>query len=231
MGEGKKKQPGSLSIDKDRTRPEAFDGLVALPPAPLLPSVLPGIDINEGLMRVDNNPRRFVSLLRKFAINQADTVSAIETALVSGKKQHALDHIHALKGVSGNLGARGLRQAAKAVETAIKQDKKKWMNAVKTLSSAMERLIATIASLPPAQAAGPSVAPAKAPQPEEIAALVHELKRLLAESDTQSGEILQQLQTIVIEPVLTRRLQALDKSLENYDFEQTLELLNGIPGV
>lgn len=230
MGEGKGKQPENLSINKDKKRPETFNGLVALPPAPLVPSVLPGIDLNEGLMRVNNNPQRFVTLLRKFAINQADTVSAIETALDSGKEQRALDHIHALKGVSGNLGARGLRQAAKAVETAVKRDKTAWRNAVKTLSSAMERLFVTIASLPPPQGAGPSVAPTKAPQPEEVSALVHELKRLLAESDTQSGEILQQLKAVVIEPALTRRLQALDKSLENYDFEQTLEMLNGISG-
>ncbi len=236
MGVGKKKQPACL---------KGFNGLVGtkprekvpppvaypLPSAPLLPSVLPGIDIHDGLMRVGNNPRLFVNLLRKFSINQADTLSAIKTALESGRKQRALDHIHALKGVSGNLGARRLRQAAKAVEIVIKRNQKEWRGAMKTLSSAMEELFATIASLPPPQESSLSVAPAKDPKPKDISALAHELKRLLTESDTRSAETLEQLKAIVIEPVLTQRLQALDKPLENYDFEQALEVLNGIPGI
>ena len=217
MERRKVKPPGRLKIDEDRGILEAFKGL--------------GIDIHGGLMRVDGNPERFVTLLRKFAINQAGTVAAIETALASGKKQGALDRLHALKGVSANLGARHLQHAADNLATAIKGNQPALGDAMDTLSRTMDRLFATIAATAPARGTGAPVDPAEDPPPGNVPALARRLKRLLNESDTRSAEVLAQLKAMVMEPGLKQRLQALDKPLSNYDFDQALEMLNGIPDV
>ncbi|MCP4116275.1 MAG: Hpt domain-containing protein [Desulfobacteraceae bacterium] len=217
MEGGKERQPGSLKIDTDGESLETFKAL--------------GIDIQEGLRRVGGNRGRFVNLLRKFAVNQAATVSAIKTALASGERQEALDHLHTLKGVSANLGARDLEQAAGDLETAIKWNKTALGDSLVALSRTMDRLFAATAALAPARETGRSADPAQSSGPGNVPALARQLKRLLNESDTRSAEILEQLKGMVMEPVLKQRLQALDKPLANYDFEQALAVLDGIPDV
>jgi CheY-like chemotaxis protein len=67
-----------------------------------------GLDLPGGLARAGGDRGLYLRLLRKFRINHADDLNAIDAAWRRGERQAARDAAHALKGVSGNLSARAL---------------------------------------------------------------------------------------------------------------------------
>jgi HPt (histidine-containing phosphotransfer) domain-containing protein len=79
-----------------------------------------GIDTSLGLKQVGGKRERYESLLRKFAIRQAEAVTAIRTALAVGDAATAAREAHSLKGVAATLGALSLSEAASNAETALK---------------------------------------------------------------------------------------------------------------
>ena len=79
-----------------------------------------GIDTSLGLKQVGGKRERYESLLRKFAIRQAEAVTAIRTALAVGDAATAAREAHFLKGVAATLGALSLSEAASNAETALK---------------------------------------------------------------------------------------------------------------
>jgi len=80
---------------------------------PKLPDELPGIDIAAGVNRIGGNPKAYGNLLRMFKLNQTNTVNEIESALKKEDIDVALRLAHTLKGVSGNIGAMELHEAAR----------------------------------------------------------------------------------------------------------------------
>ncbi len=83
--------------------------------------ILPGIDCDAGLARVDNHPGRYLKLLRTFVSNQEGTALLIRDSLDSGDLETAYRAAHTLKSVSGTLGAKALQEKARALETALQQ--------------------------------------------------------------------------------------------------------------
>jgi two-component system sensor histidine kinase/response regulator len=86
-----------------------------------LPSV-DGLDSADGLRRVGGNERLYVKLLRQFASQQADAVGQIRAALATNDVELATRLAHTLKGVAGNLGARGVQDAAASVESLLRDE-------------------------------------------------------------------------------------------------------------
>ena len=82
--------------------------------------MIPGIDVPAGLRRTGGNRKRYETLLRKFAEQQAGAVDAIETALSPGDAATAERAAHSLKGAAATLGAGSLSEAAARAEAAIK---------------------------------------------------------------------------------------------------------------
>ena len=85
-----------------------------------------------GLRRTGGNRKRYETLLRKFAEQQASTVDAIEAALAAGDAATAERAAHSLKGAAATLGASSLSEAAARAEVAIKTGGDK-REAVRTL--------------------------------------------------------------------------------------------------
>ena len=73
----------------------------------------------SGLRRTGSNPKRYKTLLRRFAQQQAGTVDTIRNSLGHGRAATAERAAHSLKGAAGTLGAAALSSCRKA-ETAIK---------------------------------------------------------------------------------------------------------------
>ena len=86
--------------------------------APAIPE-LAGIDVKTGLSRVAGNRKLYLDLLRKFAADYPDSADRIKNALNKGDHELALRLAHTVKGVSGNIGAMDLYQAAKKLEASI----------------------------------------------------------------------------------------------------------------
>jgi two-component system sensor histidine kinase/response regulator len=79
---------------------------------------LEGIDVAGSLERLGLEFESFQRMLIRFADSQGTTLEALRTAVASGDSAAAARHAHAIAGAAGNLGADGLRAAAKALEHA-----------------------------------------------------------------------------------------------------------------
>lgn len=104
---------------------------------------IPGIDVRAGLKRTGGNRKRYESLLRKFAEQQANVVEAARAALAAGDAATAERAAHSLKGAAGTLGAVALAEVAARAETLIKTEQPK-EPALKKLSLALDQLVGAI---------------------------------------------------------------------------------------
>ena len=84
---------------------------------------LPGVSIENGLMRVGNNRNLYQKLLSQFRSGNEETVANIRETMTAGDLATAARMAHTVKGVAANLGADTLAGAGAELETAFKQGK------------------------------------------------------------------------------------------------------------
>jgi two-component system sensor histidine kinase/response regulator len=79
------------------------------------PERIKGLDLSAGLRRLLGKKQRYVSLLRNFCETKATTDLDIERALQAGRFEEAERLANTINGLSGQIGAEGLQQAAQAL--------------------------------------------------------------------------------------------------------------------
>jgi HPt (histidine-containing phosphotransfer) domain-containing protein len=132
---------------------------------------------------------------------------------------------HTLKGNAGNIGAKGVQQAAAELEEACKNK----ANATQTqelLARVVLELEPVIASL--ATMIESSISRAKqstAINPEEFQKKLHLLKSLLEESDGDALDCLTEVLEQAQSGPMAFQLKQVMRDIENYDFDQALENL------
>ena len=200
-----------------------------------LPAAIAGLDLAAGLSRVANKPLIYLKLLRMFESDHAQAASVVRQALASGDRELALRTLHSMKGVAGNIGATAVSEAARDLETLV-ADRGDPAAIETALVTFEERLGRQVASLRAALASGPASAPAgKAPaaatqfDPARLAALrptLETLREQVAQSDAGAGDTLETLLDPLRAAVPGDQLQALERSIDRYDFDRAQELLD-----
>ena len=163
------------------------------PPQEALPSIA-GLDTNDGLSRVGGNRKLYARILRQFADQQGPAPDQIADALA--KRDHALAErlAHTLKGVAGNVGAKGVQSAAALLERVIRAraNSDEVERAMQHVGSVLGPLAAGIrAAL--AAAASEAAAPAQPTAPTSPARsreAAAQLAALLSDSDPAAGEFI-----------------------------------------
>src|SRR5262249_13958153 len=79
-----------------------------------------GLDTKDGLTRVAGNRKLYLKLLRMFVEEQGQALERIAAALAKEEASVAERLAHTLKGVAGNIGAKGVQMAAGSLEKAIR---------------------------------------------------------------------------------------------------------------
>jgi len=91
-------------------------------PAPVkpnaIPDMLPGIDIKDGLTRLNGNWAIYKRILLSFRNKQSDSADKLERFILQGEWEDAALLAHSLKGSSANLGAKQLYKTTTAMEQA-----------------------------------------------------------------------------------------------------------------
>jgi len=185
-----------------------------------------GIDVASALKRVGGNRKRYQTLLRQFAQQQANAVEAIRKALSTGDAATAERAAHSLKGVAGTLGAMAVSEAAAKAEAAIR-DSQGIDPALASLSDDLAKAVEAIRAAFPEglsgiKNGGDSVDPA---------AVVEPLKRLKQLLENDNGEVADFI--IEARPDLSRvltgpEIENLSELVGDYNFEAALKCLSGI---
>jgi CheY-like chemotaxis protein len=186
---------------------------------------IPGVDADAGLKRTGNNRKRYESLLRKFAEQQAGAVAAMRSAISLGDAATAERAAHSLKGAAATLGANGLSEAAAKAETSIKTGQNV-DKAVEVLSVALDRVLAGVwAALPDDKAGNGRSASAN---PETVKEPLIRLKQLLEADDGEAAEFIIDAKSHLRGVLTPAEMKALADQVGNFEFEAALKSLSGI---
>jgi PAS domain S-box-containing protein len=82
---------------------------------------LPGLDVLEGLQRVNGNQALYLKLLKDFVANFGDMKTPLLKELRTDRWEDTIRLVHSVKGLSGNLGGKGLMAAASSLEKALRE--------------------------------------------------------------------------------------------------------------
>jgi two-component system, sensor histidine kinase and response regulator len=188
--------------------------------------LIPGIDVSAGLKRTGGNRKRYETLLRKFADQQAGTVASIRAALSFGDAATAERAAHSLKGSAATLGANGLSEAAARAEAAIKSGRGV-EDAVQLLSFALDGVLADIwSALPEDVAANGGARPAG--DPASVKEPLIRLKRLLEADDGEAADFILDAKSHLVGVLTPAEIKALSDRVGNFDFDAALKCLSGI---
>jgi CheY-like chemotaxis protein len=185
-----------------------------------------GIDVRAGLKRTGGNRKRYEALLRKFADQQAGTISAMQSALSIGDAATAERAAHSLKGAAATLGATALSEAAAKAETAIKTGKGR-DEAVQSLSLSLDAVLSSLGAALPAESGGNGSTPA-AGDPARVKEPLIRLKQLLEADDGEAADFIVDAKPQLAGVLTSAEIKALSDRVGNFDFDAALKCLSGI---
>ena len=215
-----KKTPKGLSTEQERTAdrenmPEnkAYDQF----------KDLEGIDARQGLERLAGDAGLYMALLKKFAVNQAQTDIKLEQALGENDLETARRLAHTIKGVAGNISAQPLFETASDLDAALKSaDIQTAKSILPVFSGHLQQVIQAVSQLEknkdPETGSRDNPADTQSIQP-----LLHELAALLNEDDTAASDLVRQLTNSVGEG--REMLDQMSRQISGYEFDQAKQTL------
>ncbi|MET0013946.1 MAG: response regulator [Sedimenticola sp.] len=187
---------------------------------------LSGVEVANARKHVGGNLKLYMQLLKKFRKNQAGAADEVVHSLEAGDPDTARRVAHTLKGVSGNLGARRLFEAARDLEECIKKDDESCVQRqMPEVREALGQILEAIEKL-----GRPADTPAAKQvvddaDMEAIGAHLKELGALLADADTAAGRYLSDLMEQHRATPLYDGLEEMESLVEDYDFTEALEVM------
>lgn len=184
---------------------------------------LPGINVQQGLLRTLNNPLLYRKLLLKTLRNQSGFASSYTQAKQAGEQSEQMRLVHSLKGVAGNIGAEQLASACQVVETQL-QNNELSPKAEHEMMLMFEELIAGL------QQFDQDSADESMTKPVLIDAVtakttLEQLIHLAAEFDTELMTQFEQHQAILRSLATKEMFNRLSVAIGQYDFSTAEDLL------
>jgi diguanylate cyclase (GGDEF)-like protein/PAS domain S-box-containing protein len=113
-----------------------------------VPEQLAPFDIPAALQRVNGKPKLLRKLLSGFQQRYANAAAELRTEIGAGRTEEAHRSAHSLKGIAATLEARELREAAGALEYALRDgEREKFDRLIDCLDEALRPALAAVASL------------------------------------------------------------------------------------
>ncbi|MBU3593708.1 response regulator [Polynucleobacter sp. 71A-WALBACH] len=183
------------------------------------------IDIQAGMATTMQNEGLYRRLLSKFYHGQKDFASAFLTAQVGADGDAAMRCAHTLKGNAGNIGAKGVQQAAGELEDACKRQL-----APSEIHDLYQKVLLELDSVLMGLSALDAAAAKESSEvtvfdAESIKAKLDVLKSLLEDSDGEAVDCLNDILEQVQGTPWALQLKQVLKDIDNFDFDVALEKL------
>jgi two-component system sensor histidine kinase/response regulator len=208
---------------------EQFDAETGFEAEPAAPGdaptlIIPGFDVADGLLRTLGNQEFYLQLLGRFRDGQADAAERIRAALVANDFDTGERLSHTLKGVAGMLGARQLAQLAGRMETLFRAREAE--EAVLPLLDQLELdLTAAILALDAVLPATAAPAAGNKADAADLPALLRTLAALLAQSDGDAIDLLNESAALLRSGLGPRVQQEVAAAAAAFDFDAALAAL------
>ncbi|MFC3093928.1 response regulator [Alteromonas sediminis] len=192
--------------------------------AETLPS-LPGIDTVAGLSTANQNVALYRRLLSKFNHNQRNFIQQFSQALYDNDLALAERNTHTLKGLAGNIGATKIQSIAAELERACKANQTSRLG---NLLSALEKKLDEVFEGLTALSDKTQDNTEKEIDFSSIQYELVKLRELIEENDTEALDVIADLQPVLTKSEHADVFRKIINSVENYDFDTALSLLEGI---
>ena len=180
----------------------------------------PGLDALRGLAALRGDVPAYVALLRQFAANHEDDVRQLRDALATGGTDAARQRTHALKGVAGTLGAKGIQTAVLALEQAIRgNEAETFPGLLERLQQEQHALDSVLAQLSETTTGGESD-----PDPDRVQVLLAQLEPMLAGDDTAAGDLFEGNRQVLLATLGAAAMQ-LGRQIADFDYPGALATL------
>jgi|GEM_PF-294771 len=185
----------------------------------IFPEAVPGIDIVAGLARLGQNHALYRKLLLEFYREHYHTAEHIGLALAEGKVDYAKRMIHAIKGVSGNLGMTELCASATQLDEALKRGEN-GSGLYAAFQNNFNQMIRVLALIPEqAQACGNCMqGDCPAFDAARLSPLLITLAEHLKEGTPRAIDLLVDIREC-LGGMLQEHLHRLEEQIDNFDFE------------
>lgn len=183
-----------------------------------------GLDVELGLQRVLGKKPLYLSMLRKYIVNQERLPEDLRTAMSTGDWVTAERLAHTAKGVNGNIGATDLQVMAGSLEKMIREhaDAAAVEEKLAFFSASQKTLIEAIRQALPQQE--DSVLP-DAVDTEKVTEVVQRLAELLSEDDSEASDIFEDNLNLLRFVLGVESFSKVDAAIKQFDFEQALSYL------
>ena len=184
------------------------------------------LDVIEGVRRIGGKADAYRKQLRRFREHYSDAVGELRRLARDEGTRSAEEFCHALKGVTGNLGAQALYECVTAIDNALKQDNPPAEDLLTQTESLLQQLIAEIDGLPAAEA--PPAATGTAIPPDTLHALLTQLAHAIEYDLGAAEDLLHALQSGLAGKPQAADLTALAASIDAFEIETAQRQLKQI---
>ena len=188
---------------------------------------LSGLNVGDGISRLEGNKELYLRLLQEFAADYPAIGKEIDESLAKKDGKQAWRLVHTVKGIAASLGATELAQGACDLEQAIAA-KKDVLQPLSVFQAKMEEVLASIAEISATENSCSTIRWGDGVEgQQERLNLLDELKMLLEANDFQAVKKWQQLQPLLV-AVDKTLLAEIDRTLTRFEFAAARELLDTI---
>lgn len=193
---------------------------------------LEGIDFVAGLEICNQSLELYKKLLRMFIRNEG-FVDNFTTAIQNGELEEATRFAHSLKGVSGNIAAKGVQMAASLLEASCKEND--MVGVFDNLEKVKLELDPIIKRLHELSENGVLDDPEQMEQAQEkieskqavdfdLKGTLSQLKSLLEDADTDASDLIKQIRKEMKNEEFVSTLMNISEYIDQYDFDEALNL-------
>jgi signal transduction histidine kinase/CheY-like chemotaxis protein len=187
---------------------------------------IPGLDMETGVRRLMGRENLYYSILRKFVVSERAFPQQMAAAIAAANWHTAERLAHTLKGMSAQIGAFHLEQAARELEQALRQqeapEKLRPLNQVVN-----NHLLALLDALEAALPEDPVKNEHQPVNREHLAHVCHRLAEML-EEDNFSVHELAKAHVSLLRDGLGEPYAQIEAAIENFDFAGALAKLKAV---
>ena len=219
-----------IKLPSDRVGQTPASNTLTSPPGSALPAdlrAMTSLDASEGVRRIGGKVEAYRKQLRRFRENYPNAIIELRRLMVEQGMQSAEEHCHALKGVSGNVGAHALYEKISEIDAQLKQGTLTNSAILDDAETLLQQLMQEIDGLentaPPTHT---TAAIAKPLTPDELHALIQRLGHALEYDLGAAESLLNELQASVTGTPMAQDVTSIAALVDVFDIERALKLLN-----